>query len=110
MLGLRPDANTQWNRKPSPKPSSSDSSWANAMSAPISEAISDKASTQHNFGRFMRAPIENAGPTASIGGAQRDATLHWNARGMGKVRRGKGECAEGKVCAEEDECACGEEE
>src|SRR5882724_8339931 len=59
MLGLRPDANTQWNRKPSPKPSSSDSSWAKA-SAPISRAASDSA--LNNFGRFMRAPIENAGP------------------------------------------------
>jgi len=82
MLGLRPDANTQWNRKPSPKPSSSDSSWAKA-SAPISKAASDKASDLHNFGRFMRAPIENAGPTASKGGVQREATLHWNAGGMG---------------------------
>src|SRR5882724_1885328 len=97
MLGLRPDANTQWNRKPSPKPSSSDSSWANAISAPISEAISDKASAQHNFGRFMRAPIENAGPTASTGGAQRDATLHWNARRMGTHDSRRTCCVHGRA-------------
>src|SRR5882672_12890440 len=60
MLDLRPDANTQWNRKPSPKPSSSDRSWAK-VSAPISKAASDNASALHNFGRFMRDPIENAG-------------------------------------------------
>src|SRR3954469_13032874 len=78
MLGLRPDANTQWNRKPSPKPSSSDSSWAKE-SAPISKAARDSANALNNFGSFMRDPIENAG------GKRLYIGMHgaWNARGMG---------------------------
>src|SRR5215813_10051729 len=58
MLGLRPDANTQWNRKPSPKPSSSDSSCARATAATTSEAASESATAEHSFGRFMEVPFE----------------------------------------------------
>src|SRR5438067_1566841 len=78
MLGLRPDANTQWKRKPSPKPSSSDSSCAGATSTTMSEAASDSANAEHNFRRFMEAPFEMPANDVKRWSAV-EAILHGNA-------------------------------